>query len=77
MRKYQNIDKTEDDILPHVVQQLWAALSALFVGGLTSQWIVPLAYTQRGYSAIGGEWMFTLAVSFAVFQVCKWLLEKI
>lgn len=79
MRKYQVTQKTKEQFLPSFVGGggRCAVLSALIVGGISAWLLVPFAYEQRGYSAIGGEWMFTLVVSFAEFQISNWFLEKI
>lgn len=59
-----------------LVKWMCGVLSALLVGGLTAWLIVPFAYAERGYRAIGGEWMLVFAVTLAAFQISNWLLTK-
>lgn len=66
MRKPQITHKNQDFLL-HIVQRLCGGPATFIVGGLTAWWLVPIAYIQRGHSAVGGEWMAVIAVAYVAF----------
>jgi len=44
-----------------------------FAAWLISLWAIPAAYAERGYSAIGGEWMLILTVGVSAYwSVTRW-----
>jgi len=45
-------------------QLLIGTWAAIFAGAYAAQWLLPFAYLERGYWAIGGEWLLILAVMF-------------
>ncbi len=59
--------------LPHC---LCSALSGIIAGGAAGAVFVPGAYAERGYFAIGGEWILVIAVTvltaYAVYRFDKW-----
>lgn len=69
MREYNTTRKINEGF--SLVKWMCGVLSALFVGGLTVWLLVPFACAQRGYRAIGGEWMLVFAVTLAAFLVGK------
>lgn len=76
MQKNQGTPVTDDNFLPYAVEWLYGGLYALIVGGFCAWWLVPFAYAERGYRAVGGEWMVVFVVSFSAFQIVKRILEK-
>lgn len=48
---------------------LLALVLALLVAWLVALWAIPAAYAERGYQAVGGEWMLVAAVGGAVYTV--------
>ncbi|TCX51977.1 MULTISPECIES: hypothetical protein [unclassified Dehalobacter] len=47
---------------------------SLFAAWLISLWAIPAAYAERGYSAVGGEWMLILSAGALTFwAVTRWL----
>ncbi len=47
---------------------------SVFAAWLISLWAIPAAYAERGYSAVGGEWMLILAVGATTYwAVTRWL----
>lgn len=77
MGKPQSIFKTDNGFQQYVIQWLCGALSAFVVGGFLAWWLVPIAYEQCGYRAVGEEWIALLFAAFAAFQVGKWLLKQV
>lgn len=69
MRKHKIIYKTENYSSTNVFQWLWGLLYALIAGSFVVWLLVPFAEVQRGYSAIGGEWLLVLIISIAAFQI--------
>ena len=49
-------------------------LSAMVPTAATTAWMVKAAYIQRGYQAIGGEWML---LPFVVLMLVWWTTAKI
>lgn len=76
MQKFPHTHKTDDALFFPTYHWMLGVLSALLAGGFAAWWLVPLAYAERGYSAIGGEWMLVLVISFMAFQADKWFLER-
>lgn len=46
---------------------LLSALGAVAV----ASWAIPAAYAERGYHAIGGEWLLVILTFIAIFYVCE------
>ena len=46
---------------------LLSALGAVAV----ALWAIPAAYAERGYSAVGGEWLLVAVTFIAVFWLCE------
>ena len=46
---------------------LVALVLALLVAWLVSLWATPAAYAERGYQAVGGEWILIAAAGGAVY----------
>ncbi len=43
-----------------------------FLGAFAvASWAVPAAYAERGYSAVGGEWLLVAVTFIAVFWLCE------
>lgn len=76
MRKDQSTNETADDFPLDVVLLLCGGLPALIAGGFAACWLVPFAYAQRGYFAIGGEWLVVCLSSLVAFQVGTWLFGR-
>jgi hypothetical protein len=36
-----------------------------------ASWVIPAAYAERGYSAVGGEWLLIILTFLAVMYFCK------
>lgn len=65
----------------------YAAIAILFLSEIfvaiaasipVAVWAIPAAYRQRGYYAVGGEWllvMFAAAISYTIYH--KWLFKKL
>lgn len=67
---------SRNHIVLHIIQWICVGLFTLIVGGFAAWWLVPFAYAERGYSAIGGEWLVVFDISFAVFQIGTWLMRE-
>ena len=48
-------------------RRLLALILALLVAWLVALWAIPAAYAERGYQAVGGEWMLVAAVGGAIY----------
>ena len=52
------------------------ALSGVAAGLLVAMWIVPEVTAQRGYSAIGGEYLLIILAVFMAIHIADRLIEK-
>lgn len=77
MGKPQSTFKTDNGVQQYAIQWLCGGLSAFVVGGFSAWWLVPMAYEQRGYWAVGGEWIAVLFAALAAFEACKWILKHV
>lgn len=55
------------------MKRIFQILSALVVGSSTLIWGIQYAYLQRGYMAIGGEYLFAVLAAILAY----WLIEKL
>lgn len=53
------------------LKKMLKLLTSIIVGWLVSLWAIPAAYAERGYKAIGGEW---LLICFVV-GITYWFLS--
>lgn len=56
--------------------QFLRALSALAASYMAGKWAVGYTFQERGYDAIGSEYMFALAIYLIVFKVSGFLFVK-
>ena len=54
----------------HWIMYLFVAGTAAFAVAL---WAIPAAFRERGYSAVGGEWLLVICV----FLGALWVLEEV
>lgn len=48
-------------------RRLLALILALLVAWLVALWAIPAAYAERGYRAVGGEWLLVTVTGGAVY----------
>lgn len=56
--------------------QFLRALNALAASYMAGKWAVGYAFQERGYDAVGSEYMFALATYLIVFKVSGFLFVK-
>ncbi|MCH5323976.1 MAG: hypothetical protein J1E39_02070 [Eubacterium sp.] len=44
-------------------------LITAFFGVLTAVWFVSAVYAQRGYYAVGGEWIVIIGITYAIWKL--------
>jgi hypothetical protein len=50
----------------------------LACGAIAAAFILPLAYTERGYFAIGAEWLIIIVVAYAGFSATnKYIFDSV
>ena len=55
------------------MKKIIQTLAAIAAGSTTLLWASDIAYTQRGYRAIGGEYILAVLAAVMIW----WLIEKI
>ena len=56
--------------------QFLRALNALAASYMAGKWAVSYTFQERGYDAVGSEYMFALAIYLIVFKVSGFLFVK-
>lgn len=76
LRQQRKRWKTAAQILKKLLEELAVlmvkSMVAVCAGWIISLWAIPAAQAERGYAAIGGEWMLILFVVGFVY----WLVSK-
>lgn len=54
-----------------VLKTLLQLETAAIAGMLMAAMVVPAAYAQRGYDAVGGEWILVMLAAWAGWQIGK------
>lgn len=57
-------------------QIMFRLLVSFSVGTATALLLVPIAYEERGYLAVGGEWFGTVFVIYSTFMLTKYLFKE-
>lgn len=60
-----------------IYQQLVEAGFALAVTYAAGKWAVQYAYIERGYEAVGGEYIFILAVYWVAYKLIQFVFNII
>ena len=58
-------------ILTAILDLAICAECAFITGGTAATHLIPAAYAERGYWAIGGEWLLILAVTALGWWLCE------
>jgi hypothetical protein len=53
------------------MKKLQALLFALTAAGGTAAWAIPYARWERGYDAVGGEWLLIIIVFVWVYKLAR------
>lgn len=78
MRKKERLKKRTLQIAASMVLFFSEITVASLAGYIVSLWAIPAAYRQRGYDAIGGEWLLILTVAVTAYTIYhKWLFKKL
>jgi hypothetical protein len=58
-----------------IFRQLAETLFALIITYIAGKWAINYAYTQRGYEAAGGEYIFILFVYFVSYKFIRRMFD--
>lgn len=60
-----------------IIKRIAALLYSLVVTFMAGEWAVKYAFMERGYKAVGGEYLFIVAVSLSAYKVINIFLNEL
>lgn len=60
-----------------IVKNAIAIVYSLLITVLLGKWAIFTAYIERGYEAVGGEYMFILVVYVVAYKCISWMLKNL